>query len=191
MMPFGRRCEQHRDALLDFVDRREIAEATGPALDHLSRCSDCIRELEMTALAIVGLRRLYDDIRSVEPPTYAWERLRARVTRPATPTYAVRSPVMGMLTAMAIVIAVTVPGAMPARPAASPEPSSGVQVDPRAILIERELTLRRQPPPGEPHEITILVPLVAPPVGARLVGPDGRGYRLEPVTAEPRSDLVN
>jgi hypothetical protein len=196
-MAIGRsRCESHRGALLDFVDRREIGPATASALDHLGRCTDCARELEVTALAIVGLRRLYDEVTGLEPPTDAWERLRSRVTRPAVPVYSIRSPVMGMLAALAIVAAVSVPGSfLERRIATQPEASAALSsddpatADDRVALIERQITLRRQPP-QQLRQITILVPLNAPPPGARLVGPDGRGYRLEFPKFEPRPDSV-
>jgi hypothetical protein len=189
------RCETHRGTLLDFVDRREIRPATAAALDHLGRCAECARELEVTALAIVGLRRLYAEVAALEPPTDAWERLRSRVTRPAVPVYSVRSPVMGMLAALAIVVAVSVPGSILERGIqAQPEASAvvspaGVNADDKVALIERRIALRRQPPP-QTRQITILVPLEAPPSGARLVGPDGRGYRLEFPKFEPRPDSV-
>jgi anti-sigma factor RsiW len=104
----GRRCEQHRGALLDFADTREVRPATAAALEHLGRCPECVRELEVTALAIVGLRRLYDEVKAIEPPLDTWERLRSRVTRPATPTYGLRSPVLGVVTAWALVAAIGV-----------------------------------------------------------------------------------
>jgi hypothetical protein len=188
------RCERYRDALLDFVDRHEIKPATAAALDHLGRCRDCARELEVTALAIVGLRRLYGEVAALEPPIDAWDRLRSRVTRPTVPVYSVRSPVMGMLAALAIVIAVSVPGSiLERRIEAQPDAGAivnsdaGIHADDSVALIERRMTLRRQPPP---HHITILLPLEAPPSGARLVGPDGRGYRLDYPKFEPRPDSV-
>jgi hypothetical protein len=189
------RCEGYRDALLDFVDRREIRPATASALDHLGRCANCARDLEVTALAIVGLRRLYDEVGALEPPTDAWDRLRSRITRPSAPVYSVRSPVMGMLAALAIVIAVTAPGSIldrrfEAQPGASAVVTTGdADADDRVALIERQLTRRRQPP-SQTHPITILVPLEAPPSGVRLVGPDGRGYRLVMPKYEPRPDSV-
>ena len=104
----GRRCEQHRGALLDFVDSREIRPTTAAALEHLGHCPDCVAELEVTTLAIVGLRRLYQEVKAIEPPGDAWERLRTRVTRPTTPTYGVRSPILGVVMAWALVAAVGV-----------------------------------------------------------------------------------
>jgi anti-sigma factor RsiW len=104
----GRRCEHHRSALLDFADTREIQPATAAALEHLGRCPECVAELEVTTLTIVGLRRLYEDVRTIEPPTDAWERLRSRVTRPGTPSYGVRSPILGVVMAWAFVAAIGV-----------------------------------------------------------------------------------
>jgi anti-sigma factor RsiW len=106
MMSFGRRCDHHREALLDFVDRREVSPGTGAALDHLARCEECVQELEITALAIVGLRRLYDEVAAVEPPVDAWARLRKRIDRPNRPTYSLRSPVLGSIVASALVAAI-------------------------------------------------------------------------------------
>ena len=56
-------CARHRPALLDFVDRGEIASGTAGALAHLDRCDRCTDELESTVLTITALRRLGDDDR--------------------------------------------------------------------------------------------------------------------------------
>jgi hypothetical protein len=56
----------------------------------------------------VGLRRLYDEVKAIEPPVEAWDRLRSRVTRPSTPSYGLRSPILGVVTAWALVAAIGV-----------------------------------------------------------------------------------
>ena len=104
----GRRCEQHRGFLLDFADNREVRPETAAALDHLGRCPECSRELEVTALAIVGLRRLYEEVRAIEPPGDAWSRLRARIERPRVATYGLRSPLFGSIVSIALIAAIGV-----------------------------------------------------------------------------------
>jgi len=75
-------CERHRPALIDFVDRGDIAPGTAKALAHLDRCSRCTEDLESTLLAITALRRIGDDLARVEPSADAWPRLRARLETP-------------------------------------------------------------------------------------------------------------
>jgi hypothetical protein len=99
-------CERNRDVLLDFADRREIRPGTAAALDHLGRCRACARELEVTALAIVGLRRLYDEVSRVEPAGDSWDRLRSRVTRPSRGAYGFASPILGAAVAWSLVAAI-------------------------------------------------------------------------------------
>jgi predicted anti-sigma-YlaC factor YlaD len=117
----ARRCDQHRGALLDFADTREIRPATAAALEHLGRCPACVDELEITALAIVGLRRLYE-VRAVEPPGDSWTRLRSRIDRPRVATYSLRSPLLGSLVSVVLIATIGVqsirvePNTEPGRP---------------------------------------------------------------------------
>jgi hypothetical protein len=85
IVAFRRPCVDHRAALIDFVDRRELGPATAAALGHLDRCRTCEQELSGIALAIAGLRRLHRDVEAVEPPADAWLRLRSRIQRRGDP----------------------------------------------------------------------------------------------------------
>lgn len=106
IVAFRRPCVDHRAALIDFVDRRDLGPATAAALDHLDRCRSCEAELSGIALAIAALRRLHGDVQRVEPPADAWLRLRARVERPAE-VWRWRTTLAG-LTASALLVAVLV-----------------------------------------------------------------------------------
>lgn len=65
-------CRRHWPALVDFVDRAEHGPATPAALGHLDRCARCRADLETTALAIIALRRLGDEVHRVPVPTTTW-----------------------------------------------------------------------------------------------------------------------
>ncbi|HET9347288.1 MAG TPA: hypothetical protein VFO05_16465 [Candidatus Limnocylindrales bacterium] len=109
MIDLRGQCARHRSALLDFVDRGEIAPGTAQALAHLDRCGRCTDELESTVLTITALRRIGDDLARAEPAPDAWPRLRARLDRwrPARP--AIMSPVAGMVMSVAIVAVLVAP----------------------------------------------------------------------------------
>jgi hypothetical protein len=102
-------CARHRSALLDFVDRGEIAPGTARALAHLDRCGRCTEELESTVLTITALRRMGDDLARVEPSPDAWPRLRVRLDRWRPKRPAIMSPAAGMVMSMAIVAVLVVP----------------------------------------------------------------------------------
>jgi hypothetical protein len=67
----GARCARHRDALLDFIDRRELAPGTTRPRPP-ARCRPARGRLEATAMAVATLRRLHREARAVEPPAEAW-----------------------------------------------------------------------------------------------------------------------
>jgi hypothetical protein len=117
-------CARHRSALLDFVDRGEIAPGTAQALAHLERCNRCTDELESTVLAITALRRYGDDIARSEPSPDAWLRLRARLDSLRPKRWVIMSPTAGVVMSFALVavlvaplrIGGSAPSAAPARP---------------------------------------------------------------------------
>jgi len=108
ILAFRRPCADHRSALLDFVDRRELSVATPAALAHLDRCAACERELGATLLTITALRRLHRELVLVEPPEDAWLRLRERVTRRADP-WRWRTTIGGLLTSAFLVALLVLP----------------------------------------------------------------------------------
>jgi hypothetical protein len=102
-------CARHRSALLDFVDRGDIAPGTAPALVHLDRCSRCTDDLESMVLTITALRRLGDDLARAEPSPDAWPRLRARLDRWRPKRWAIMSPSAGMVMSIALVAVFVAP----------------------------------------------------------------------------------
>jgi len=96
-------CGTHRAALLDFVDRREIGPGTPAALEHLDQCHHCRTELAATVLTIHAVRRLLAEARALEPSGDAWERLRARVQRPAASAWQARSALAGAVVGAGLV----------------------------------------------------------------------------------------
>lgn len=124
-------CTVHRRALIDFVDRGELAPVTAAALAHLDRCRRCAEELETTVQAIIALRRLGEDAARLEPSADAWPRLRARLESWRPPRLAILTPAAGAALSMALAVALVVPArlggsatvesAPPAPPASSAE----------------------------------------------------------------------
>jgi len=108
IIAFRRPCADHRAALLDFVDRRELTDATPPALAHLERCTACEGELASLSLTIAALRRLHADLTRLEPAPDAWLRLRARVTRPVDP-WRWRTTLGGLVTSAFLVAVLVLP----------------------------------------------------------------------------------
>jgi len=126
-------CARHRPALLDFVDRGEIAPGTAKALGHLDRCGRCTEELESMVLTITALRRLGDDVARVEPEPDAWPRLRARLDRLNPKRWVIMSPSTGMVMSVALVAVLvaplqlggpTSPSSAPAGPSAAEQAAS-------------------------------------------------------------------
>lgn len=168
----GRRCEVHRGALIDFADSREIRPTTAPALEHLGRCPDCARELEVTALAIVGLRRLYDDVRAIEPPRDSWTRLRTRIERPQAAAYSLRSPLLGSLVSVAMIAAI---GVQSIRVGSNTE---FIQPTPFTIRDKYEPTVRMRDSSWN----------VAPNITVRWPFPDGQ--RIPPLAGKTSRHLT-
>jgi hypothetical protein len=109
VIEFRGACARHRTALLDFVDRGEIAPGTGPALAHLERCARCTNELESTVLAITALRRYGDELARAEPSPDAWPRLRAQLETLRPARWAIMSPSAGMVMSIALVAVLIAP----------------------------------------------------------------------------------
>jgi hypothetical protein len=109
VIDLGGACARHRSALLDFVDRGEIAPGTAQALAHLDRCNRCTDDLESTVLTITALRRLGDDLARLEPSPDAWPQLRARIDRWRPKRWAIMSPSAGMVMSLAIVAVLVAP----------------------------------------------------------------------------------
>ncbi len=112
MISFGATCGHHRDALLDFVDRREMSAGLDEALDHLETCAACRWELEATALAIAALRRLHAEARPLEPAPDAWARLRSRVERPREAVWRWRASVVGLAVGASLVATIIAPASI-------------------------------------------------------------------------------
>lgn len=112
MIRRGGSCARHRNALLDFIDRRELGPDTDAALDHLARCRGCERELEATAIAVTTLRRLHREARAVEPPAEAWLRLRATVARPRGPVWRWWTSLAGLAVGAGLVGTILAPVSM-------------------------------------------------------------------------------
>lgn len=105
-------CHRHRDALLDFLERREHRPGTADALAHLDRCRRCEAELGSTLLAIHALRRVLGEAARVDPPAEAWDRLRVRVQRPVAGVWQARTAVAGLAASAALVTALVGPAAV-------------------------------------------------------------------------------
>jgi hypothetical protein len=160
VIELGRACARHRSALLDFVDRGEIAPGTSAALVHLERCNRCTDELESTVLAITAVRRLGDDLAAVEPSPDAWPRLRARLDRWRPARWAIMSPTAGVVMSVALVAVLVAPLRIGTSvPSASPPQLSaaelGVSLEERraeaAYLANIRLgTLPQEVPAGRP-----------------------------------------
>ena len=169
-----RGCRRHRDALVDFIDRRAIGPLTASALDHLSRCRACERELESTALAIAALRRRYEEMRTAEPRPDAWLRLRSRIDRPRTALWRWRTTMAGIAVSAGLVGTLLAPQAIwHPKPVV---PTDGNWTSPYLDdtgPLEWNRLLQRRPALAP---IMTTVPLDSTPTGVRWGGPDGRGY---------------
>lgn len=105
-------CDYHRDALLDFVERREQGPATAAALAHLDRCRLCESELGATLLTIHAVRRVLGEAARVDPPSDGWDRLRTRVQRPVAGAWQARSAIAGVVVSAGMVAALVGPSAV-------------------------------------------------------------------------------
>lgn len=167
-------CEAHRRALVDFIDRGELAPSTGRALAHLDRCGRCTEELEATVRTITALRRLGDEAGRVEPPADAWPRLRDRIERwqPAHRGIVSMASGAAMSAALVAVLMATIPFGG-GRPGSSP--MAARPDDPNAL----ELQLDRSRPISLSGASTRAA---VPSDLAGWAGPDGLG--VQPSTSE-------
>lgn len=182
-------CRAYRDVLIEFANDPVATRQTSAALAHLDGCRACEEELSRVMLAIIGLRRIREEVASAEPSGEAWVHLRTRIQRRAPRPWLVRSPLPGLAMALSIVAAVIGPSALlqtrVERTGAAPA-RGGTDA---GTVFEWNRALKRPPLPPQP--ITILVPLTAPPSGVRLIGPDGHGYTMTAQTVEPPGDRIN
>ena len=139
-------CARHRPALLDFVDRGEIAPRDRQALAHLDRCNRCTDELESMVLTITALRRLGDD-----SPGPSRSPTRGRGSGPAstasTPKrWVIMSPSAGMVMSIALVAVLVAPLQLggPTSPSSAPAgPSAAEQA------ASREASRPSRPPTSQ------------------------------------------
>ena len=103
-------CRAHREALVEFVDRRRPQSVPVAALDHLDRCPRCTADLTEIALTIAALRQLARDIALVDAPPTAWTGIRARLQRldgaatvAVEPPARLRSGFLAAITGLALV----------------------------------------------------------------------------------------
>ena len=132
-------CERHRSALLDFVDRGEIAVGTAKALAHLDRCGRCNEELESTLLAITALRRIGDDLAHAEPSPDARPRLRARLETLRPKRWAIMSPSAGLVMSVALVAVLVAPLRLSGATNLSAAPSRPTAAQAEAATRERRM----------------------------------------------------
>ncbi len=109
MISPGVACGLHREALVDFVDRRAVSPDLDAALAHLEICDACMWELEATAMAIAALRRLHAEIQPLEPAPDAWGRLRMRVDRPREAVWRWRASLGALVVGAGLVATIIAP----------------------------------------------------------------------------------
>jgi hypothetical protein len=137
VIDLGRSCARHRPVLVDFVDRGEVGPATGRALAHLERCARCTEAIESTVLTITALRRMGDELRSIEPSPDAWPRLRARITGWRRP--AAMSPLAGIAMSMAIVAVLVMPFRLGAAGTIDRWPATAEATSPAVDLEDQQI----------------------------------------------------
>jgi anti-sigma factor RsiW len=103
-------CRRYRRALEEFVDRGEHGPSTATALEHLSRCRTCEREMTELALTIAALRRAGRDLRAAPVPVIAPARVAALTVRPRSP-WSFRLQLGSLVTGAAIAALVVLPQA--------------------------------------------------------------------------------
>jgi hypothetical protein len=106
--PLAPACRPHRGSLEALVAHDERGPATAAALDHLSTCATCERDLTELALTVAALRRAGRELRAAPVPSPA----RASVVALRTPRrtgWSLRLQLGGLLTGAAIAALVVVP----------------------------------------------------------------------------------
>jgi hypothetical protein len=168
---FRRHCRRHQEALLAFVDRRDVGPTTDAALAHLDRCDRCGAELEDVALAIHALRTIGREAALLEPPAGDWPALAARVRRPGDPAWRWRMPLAGLVATAAVVALLVGPGSVwRTRPVILQEAGTDpvLLADRRAESIRLERRYQRYRVP-----ITVVEQPAQPPSSFPPIYPDG------------------
>jgi hypothetical protein len=125
-------CIRHRPALLDLLEDPMGFQLGAPARAHLDSCATCRGELADLVLMSFAVGRSLAEARAARPPDDAWPRLKGRLSRQRrsqTPGRAA-SPVLGLVLAAGIAVALLVPLG---RPVASSQLIHEAGVDPAAI----------------------------------------------------------
>jgi hypothetical protein len=183
-------CRRHRDALIDFIDRREPGPRTDAALQHVERCRACEDALEATALTIAALRRLVAATEPSEPAADAWARLRARVDRPRAALWRWRSTLAGVALSAGLVATLVAPRAIW-------HPSPQLSQDGQAVALATDLSSRlewrraferRNLPVPEPPTTNVLL---IQPSAATWTGPDGHRVTFEAQAVTPPTGRLN
>ncbi len=108
MIALARACRPHRASLEALVAHGERGPETAAALDHLSACDACERDLTELALTVAALRRAGRELRAAPVPAPP----RSSVTALAAPRrtgWSLRLQLGGLLTGAAIAALVVVP----------------------------------------------------------------------------------
>ncbi|HVA87916.1 MAG TPA: hypothetical protein VNF73_16540 [Candidatus Saccharimonadales bacterium] len=113
MNPRRTDCDRFRPSLVALLDRAS-ADATPTALRrHVERCPECEAALAELTLTGFAVRRGLTASKSIEPPSDAWPRLRARVTRRGPRLSGAASSVAGLAIGAALAVAMVVPFSQP------------------------------------------------------------------------------
>lgn len=191
MSEHGAACAAHRDALLDFIDRREVGPDTDAALDHLGRCRACERELETTAMAVAALRRLHRETQEVEPPPDAWVRLLERVDRPREAVWRWWTTLAGLAVGAGLVATILAPASVweqratrlqePGAAAAAYDTLRLAEHRAESLVLDQQRIVRSGPPPATAGPAG-----VAPSAAdAGWIGPDGLGITTRAPVGDP------
>jgi hypothetical protein len=106
--PLASACRPHRASLEALVAHHERGPATAAALDHLSTCAACERDLTELALTVAALRRAGRELRAAPVPSPSRSSV-AALTAPRRPGWSLRLQLGGLLTGAAIAALVVIP----------------------------------------------------------------------------------
>jgi hypothetical protein len=125
-------CVRYRPALLDLLEDPLGFELSGTARAHLDTCATCRDELADLVLMSFAVGRSLAEARAARPPDDAWPRLKGRLSRQRRSETAGRasSPVLGLVLAAGIAVALLVPLG---RPVASSQLIHEAGVNPAAV----------------------------------------------------------
>jgi hypothetical protein len=74
-------CSRRVALLIDLEAGLPVDGDIDAARAHLGSCPTCRHQVEATALTVLGLERLADEVRSAEPSPEAWDHLQRRILR--------------------------------------------------------------------------------------------------------------